>query len=86
MSISADPIKVAIDEALKRHGMVAELLNGDMDPLSIAVGCADAARLCGSHQPGLVARFLMAAEVIRRLRFAEVAAQINHDTILEMTK
>lgn len=79
-----DPIQNAIKTALLRHGSLGDLIRGDIDPVSVAIHLAEAAGLCQSGQEAQAARYLIAAEAIRRLQHAETAALINRNTILEM--
>ena len=63
-----DVIQIAIDGALDQHGGMRKTLAGDIDPVSIAISCADAAGRFRPEQAALAARLLLAAEAIRRQR------------------
>ena len=63
-----DVIQIAIDSALHQHGAMRKTVAGDIDPVSIAISCADAAGRLRPEQEALAARLLLAAEAIRRQR------------------
>ena len=56
-----DVIQIAIDGALDQHGGMRKTLAGDIDPVSIAISCADAAGWFRPEQAALAARLLLAA-------------------------
>jgi hypothetical protein len=63
-----DVIQSAIDGALDQHAGMRKTLAGAIDPVSIAISCADAAGRFWPEQAALAARLLLAAEAIRRQR------------------
>lgn len=85
-----DAIQIAIDGALERHPSLRQIVDGDLDPSSVATGCADTAAVCSDQQAAIAARFIMAAEAIRRQREIilqlEFAARTNADTIERMQR
>lgn len=60
-----DAIGIAIDKALDHHHATLRDALKDVDPVGIALSCADAAALCSGDQAAMAARFLLAAEAIR---------------------
>jgi len=60
-------IQSAIDQALAQHGAMREVLREQIDPVAIAMSCADRAAVCSQEQAGIAACLLLAAESIRRL-------------------
>lgn len=61
------PLQIAIDQALAQHGSLREVLREPIDPVAIAMSCADRAAVCTPQQAALAACLLLAAESIRRL-------------------